>query len=296
MIYVRLMGGLGNQMFQYAFGRAVSIETHVPLRLDISFFDHQPNDPNFTKRSFELDLVSISSDLIVNKRLLSERFSESSLLSKVIRRFEKLKILRENGFQFQKELCQLSPQSDHLVIGYFQSEKYFSTHRKQILADFSVPAEKLSMPSRAALDQISRSQSVSVHVRRGDYVSSQVSQAFHGTCDLAYYRECLRQIGIRVKDPRFFIFSDDIEWCRKNLPSEYNYEWIDFNKGRDSYQDLILMKSCHHNVIANSSFSWWAAWLNENPEKFVLAPQKWFANSTVNTQDILPPSWIRISS
>ena len=138
---------------------------------------------------------------------------------------------------------------------------------------------------------ISQTNSVSLHIRRGDYVSNQKTNQTHGTCDLDYYQRCITEIEKEVENPYFFVFSDEIEWVKENLKINHPAEYVDQNTGDKSYEDMRLMSQCKHNVIANSSFSWWGAWLNSYPDKIVFAPKRWFASDKHNTKDLIPEGW-----
>ena len=138
------------------------------------------------------------------------------------------------------------------------------------------------------------SQSVSLHIRRGDYASNPVTQSFHGTLQMGYYTRAMRHLAERIEDPHLYVFSDDPEWARGNLQSEYPTEFVIHNDVDRNYEDLRLMSSCKHHIIANSTFSWWAAWLCSNPEKLVFAPRKWFEGSNNDTRDLIPDTWNQI--
>lgn len=140
--------------------------------------------------------------------------------------------------------------------------------------------------------EIKNSNSVSLHIRRGDYVALSKSKKGHALCPISYYKKAIENIAQKIHNPRFFIFSDDIQWVKENLAIKYNAEYIDFNRDYPE-RDIILMKHCKHNIIANSSFSWWGAWLNENPNKIVIAPKRWM-NNLESSDDLIEPNWIKI--
>jgi hypothetical protein len=144
---------------------------------------------------------------------------------------------------------------------------------------------------KTLLKRVSSNNSVSVHIRRGDYVSNPHASKFHGTKGLDYYEKAVERIAETVKNPELFVISDDIEWCKENLRLPYKTTHIDGNAG---FEDMHIMSHCAHNIIANSSFSWWAAWLNTNPDKVVIAPKKWFNDESINTEDVVPKTWIRL--
>lgn len=135
---------------------------------------------------------------------------------------------------------------------------------------------------------------VSLHVRRGDYVSDARTHAAHGLCSIDYYRAAVRYIIDRVEAPEFFVFSDDIAWARGNLDISHPCHYLDHNRGAESYNDMRLMSLCHHHIIANSSFSWWGAWLNPRDDKIVVAPARWFASGNRRLDDLFPPGWVTL--
>lgn len=152
--------------------------------------------------------------------------------------------------------------------------------------------EPLSGENKIISDEIRKTNSVSLHIRRGDYITSKITNKFHGTCCLGYYKKAMKLINKKVKNPKYFVFSDDIYWVKKNLEIK-NAFYVDDNVGDKSYIDMQLMSMCKHNIIANSSFSWWAAWLNNNPNKIVIAPKKWFNDPGMDTTDLISEEWIR---
>ena len=135
---------------------------------------------------------------------------------------------------------------------------------------------------------------MSLHVRRTDYVQNALTNKIHGVCDQDYYASCVRYIGDQVSNPHFFIFSDEPQWAKDNLMFDFPMTVVDCNDASRNYEDLRLMSTCKHNIIANSSFSWWGAWLNSNPNKIICAPKQWFTDSTRNTKDLIPSNWIRL--
>jgi hypothetical protein len=194
--------------------------------------------------------------------------------------------LRERSFSFDPRV--LSAPDGTVLNGYWQSEAYFSDIRAQILDDFQF----IDPPDSANEDMAScirESTAVSLHVRRGDYVTNQR----HGTKPIDYYASALGMMSARVCEPHFFVFSDDPSWCKQNLHIDYPTIYVDHNNADTGYKDLGLMSQCQHHIIANSSFSWWGAWLNRNPDKIVVAPEQWFADPSIDTDDLYPADWIK---
>ena len=288
MIITKLIGGLGNQMFQYAAGRQLAYKLGVELKLDILDFDH------YKLRKYELDVFNIQenfataeeiADLTILKRNIIERFI-SRLLHKPYRPLPTY--IKES---FNSEIMNMY---DGVYLdGYWQSEKYFADIIEIIREEFIITTTQEGL-NRKLADQIKSCNSVSLHIRRGDYVSNPETNKAHGICDIDYYLHCIEHLTKTVEHPHFFAFSDDIEWVRQNLKIPYPITFIENNGQDKSYEDLRLMSQCKHHIIANSSFSWWGAWLNPNEDKIVFAPRKWFANKDANIQDRIPNQWIII--
>ena len=281
MIGVKLMGGLGNQMFQYALGRKMSVLHKTGLLLDLNGYNNQVDTD--TKRHYELDCFSIKAKL-AKKPLLSKK-----KLLNFRNDFYFSNIYTEKQFPFCQEV--LEQPDNTMFVGYWQTAKYFDNIRDILLKDFDINYELLN--NDALLSEIKNQPSVSLHVRRGDYVDNENANKFHGLKGLEYYKTAVDILKKQIPYFKLYIFSDDIKWCKTNLTSIYdNIYFVDGNMA--GYLDMLLMKNCSHNIIANSSFSWWAAWLNQNSNKIVIAPKAWFNDPKVDTKDIAPNSWIKI--
>ncbi len=290
MILVRLNGGLGNQLFQYAAGKALAEHHGVELKLDMSFFD---NDP---LRVYELENFNISAE-IASKKELNDLFPEDrsavlrwakTLVREVIPYYRR-NVYREPYFHFDDNF--FKAQKNVYLSGYWQSDKYFSNIATAIIKAFQI----VSLPdakNAELLKKIQNANSVSIHVRRGDYVNNPNVSRIHGLCSLDYYMDSIKLIFEKILSPQFFIFSDDIEWARSNLTIPLPATFVDINKEEKAYEDFRLMSHCKHHVIANSSFSWWCAWLSQNRDKIVIAPKKWFNTDKRDTKDLFPESWI----
>jgi hypothetical protein len=294
MIIVKLIGGLGNQMFQYAAGRYLAWLHKTELLMDTSYLDKEPNGA-YTKRKLELDVFNI--DLKMATKAEVERFKiESS--TKYSRTFQrKLPILftnlyvAESGTAYHKEF--LSYPKNTYLDGFWQSESYFKPIESVLVNDF-VLKDPLNRENKDWLKKMENCESVSLHVRRGDYVSNADAQSHHGSCDIDYYQKAIEYIKAKHKAIEIFIFSDDLEWCKVNLRIKEPLHFVDANQKQNLHLDMFLMSHCKHNIIANSSFSWWAAWLNRNGHKIVIAPLKWFSNPAIKTFDLIPKEWIRL--
>jgi len=199
--------------------------------------------------------------------------------------------VREKGFSFDSRILELK--GDVHLHGYWQSEKYFKDIRETILEDFT-PIRPLRGRNQKVLDEIGSSSSISVHVRRGDYVIDPQTNKFHGICGPEYYKKAVEIIAKKVKSPVFYFFSDDIDWVKNNLRTKFKNVYVDWNQGDQSFVDMQLMSHCRHHILANSSFSWWGAWLNRNPHKIVVAPERWFQERSLDTRDLIPEGWLKI--
>ena len=278
MKIVKLMGGLGNQMFQYAFGQVLGKNTYY----DLSWFNKVRNSQNATIREYELDFFQCTPNIISEKEIKKQK---TNLLFKILGIKNNIPDIHEEKYNIYEP--ELLKHKEGIFEGYFQAAQYYMDIRPQLLKDF-VPRQKPNKINGELLKKIQSVNSVSIHVRRGDYVQL---QTLHGLCDLDYYKKAVHLIKEKVKNPHFFLFSDDISWVTENLKIDAPFTIVDNNKGREAAWDMWLMKNCQHNIIANSSFSWWGAWLNENLNKIVVAPKQWFVKRKT---DIVPDDWERI--
>lgn len=288
MIIVRLKGGMGNQMFQYAYGRALALRKSTSLALDISFFEN----PGLPKRTYDLDLFMIKEHFAKKYEIpLLYRMGTSRFLARIATfLYKKIFINKGTETQFQFDSKKLEIGSHAYLDGYWQSPKYFKEYEDVIRKDFTL---KEAVPDHiVALEQeISRSNSVCLHVRRTDFVGN----SLHEVVDNGYYERAIAQMAEKTSIESLYVFSDDIEWCEKNMSFFHPTVFVKAEyAGPRSQWHFALMRAARHFIIPNSSFSWWAAWLSDNPQKIVIAPQHWFTDSTINTQDLIPSAWIRI--
>lgn len=295
MIISKLAGGLGNQMFQYAVGRTLSLKHKTNLMFDIRSFEHQSYTD--AKRSFELSVFDVPGS-IADKTVLGG-LGEPNKYKLAINKYFHLEInpypenfIKEVGHEYHPDILEL-PDNAYLS-GYWQSEKYFKDIGKTIINDFSKRTSAISTKNATLKSEIKKSESVSLHVRRTDYVTNPNANSFHGTCDLAYYQSAMRYIEKKVQNPIYYVFSDDPDWTKQYIKGKYKMIYISHNLGRDAHEDLRLMSNCKHNIIANSSFSWWGAWLNQNSEKIVISPKSWFKDRSVNINDMILEEWVRL--
>lgn len=285
MIVVHLFGGLGNQMFQYALGRRLSLERNVPLFLETGAFakDHLRD---FGLGQFQID-ARIASPLL--SRLA--RPWPSSWQGRRRFRWPGLPLVRERSFPFDAAVLDC-PRWARLN-GYWQTERYFADVADRIRADFQL-REPISASHRDLLQRMAAPNAVSVHVRRGDYVSNPATNAYHGTCSPAWYDQAMSAMAERVADPTFFAFGDDPVWARDNLPKRWPIVFVDPQPAGREAEDMHLMAACRHHITANSSFSWWGAWLDPRADKQVIVPQRWFDQASKDTRDLIPQGWLKI--
>lgn len=287
-VVVKLNGGLGNQMFQWALARMIKELTGMEAYLDMSYFKKR------YARPYQLDVFKVEPKIVedawtIFKLDIIWTFRAFLHWEKT---FEYL-LFSEKQFNFDSGIQKIRPNT--YILGFFQSEKYFKSVEKYIREDF----EFADLPDEANLKMIRKinsTPSISLHIRRGDYVQKQRYQDAYATCSLDYYKRAVEHIAQKVPNPTLFIFSDDIEWVKKNLKLPYESVYVSHNTGKKSFEDMRLMSLCSHNVIANSSFSWWGAWLNKNENKIVVAPEKWFNDKKIVQTDVIPQDWIKIKN
>ncbi|HVV15526.1 MAG TPA: alpha-1,2-fucosyltransferase [Candidatus Paceibacterota bacterium] len=300
MIIVKIHGGLGNQLFQYALGKAVADRNNMPLMLDISGYGRVAD------RSYGLSPFSVSAAIASPgdiATLLPP--ADGSFLSRVRRKafygvqqllpIEKRAYVREPHFHFAPEILRAGKNA--YLDGYWQSQKYFADIGPEIRKQFALAAP--FGPAAAAIaSDIAKDarlgRAVSVHVRRGDYVTNPNVTAMNGVCPPEYYRAAAHAMANRLgQPPVYYVFSDDIEWVREHMPFLSPAVFVS-RPGIAPHEDIALMSRCSAHILANSTFSWWGAWLDPNPAKIVIAPKEWFRDRSVNTKDVLPPEWIQL--
>lgn len=289
MIVMRLKGGLGNQLFQYALGRALSLAKNTSLQLDTSSYKKD------TLREYRLACFNISasaSDRLPFFATDSKAKHLNILFQKIRGLFSKpYQIIKEKSFAFDPSILNCSEQA--YLDGFWQSEQYFSPFANIIRNDLSLKTP-LTGKLKELAEQIALTNAVSLHVRRGDYVSNPTTTAYHGVCSAQWYEEAAKIMEEKVIQPTFFVFSDDYEWAKNNLRFQSPVVFIPPSPDGQEGNDMHVMSLCKHHIIANSSFSWWGAWLNPSPNKIVIAPKNWFVAGPKNTNDLIPDSWNRL--
>ncbi len=305
MITLKLKGGLGNQLFQYACGRALALRNGQKLALDVTGYTYQKPGSVETPRSFSLSPFAINVDEIIQTPHSGDHThpspsGEISLWTRIIRKITGNYHIGWDPSFFKKINAEAKAGKDIYLDGFWWSENYFSDASNAIREDL-----KLKSPLSPRAQEMSRiieqseSIPVSIHIRRGDYVLDPRTNAYHGVCSKEYYDRALAhlvsQTGPRIQ---IFIFSDDIAWVKENMPFDYPTQYVSRpladTEAFADYEELTLMSRCSHHIIANSSFSWWGAWLNPSSDKIVIAPSRWTQKKVRDSREMLPSSWIRI--
>jgi len=294
MIVTRLIGGLGNQLFQYAAGLRLAQVRSVELKLDITGYS---NSNYRTKRHYELAPFNVTQEFASEEEIAKLIQPQPRLLTRLFQRItgkgEQLPMsyTKEPHYQFDPSILDL-PDGVYLD-GYWQSERYFADIAELIREEVTVRDPLVGRNAELG-QKIADCQAVSMHVRRGDYVNNEITHRVHGVCGLDYYARAVEYIASRINRPVFFIFSDDPAWVRENIKLDHPVQIVDHNDPEHGYEDLRLMSLCCHHIIANSSFSWWGAWLNPRQDKIVIAPKRWFNDYHADTSDLCPVSWVRL--
>ena len=285
MIITNLRGGLGNQMFQYAFGRALATRLNTQLYLDIRNFE-------ITQvRRYGLDRFSISGCVSPEEYLPPDRRSKRFAYYRWRYSGKFPRFVRERGLSYNKSTELID--GNAYLHGYWPSEMYFKEYDELIRNEFRLLTKPYPI-SEKMLKQITNEVSVSLHVRRGDYLTQKIRKR-DGSCSFDYYKSALTYIISKIgQTPVVYIFSDDQDWVRKEFRIEAETVIVDAGNVEEPHEDLRLMIACEHNIIANSTFSWWGGWLNSNPQKIVVAPSNWFIDHKVQSCNIVPESWHKI--
>lgn len=287
-VIVKFNGGLGNQMFQWALARAIAETTGMEARFDMSYFNRQ------YARPYELDVFKVEPKFVVDAWTIIRLKLIWALRSFLNwKDFLGITLYSESHFNFDKNINKIK--SNAYIIGFFQSELYFTCVEDKLREDFKFEKEP-DAKNMQIISQMYATNSIAIHIRRGDYVEKQRYQNLYATCSPDYYKRGVEYIAQKYPNPTLYIFSDDIRWAKQNIRLPYETVYISHNTGKKSYEDMRLMSLCRHNIIANSSFSWWGAWLNKNKEKIVIAPQKWFNDDEIIQTDIIPKDWIRLEN
>ena len=287
MIIVNLKGGLGNQMFQYALGRKLALKNNDVLKLDVTGLD-RANKVGDIYRPFALSNFNVKNDIATSEEIQQLKYP-FGIISKSVRRF-RFKILRQMHTGW--EPWELKKKGNIYLDGFWQSPNYFDDIRDRILNDISLK-KPFSASAQRFANMIQGCTAVSIHVRRGDYVANTKVNKAYGECSPSYYEKATEILAAKVIDPVHFVFSDDVPWVKENMHIGNNVVYVS-GKNITDVEEMTLMSMCAHNIIANSSFSWWGAWLNQNKEKIVVAPKPWFEKNEKHFKHLIPEKWIRI--
>jgi len=298
MILLRLTGGLGNQMFQYALGTNLALKNNTELKIDTTLLADlkQPHEI-YTHRNLEIDLFDIPLKFATQKEI--EYFNGKTystipgkVYNKILWQFRKKNLIIEKERNFHPEI--LSLKDNKCLIGGWQSEKYFKDIKNNIRKLYSFH-KLLTGKALEISKEIQNTNSVCIHVRRGDYVTSPLYNEVLGIQELSYYTKALEILKSQRPVDSLFVFSDDINWCKKNLTFTIPANYMDYDTSEKKYiTDMHLMSLCKHFIISNSTFGWWAAWLGNNKEKAVIAPKNWFKNPAFSSTDIVPDDWLKL--
>lgn len=304
MIIVKIYGGLGNQLFQYATARSIAIKLNRKLFIDDSWYKNfdlleDYNKPNAsTKREFLLQKFNIKSNIlntyhlnwIKRLRIRSKNNKFFTFLKKYPLNSLSFNIINQSNYSYDL----VTNSTKIYLTGNWQNNDIIENHRKSLISEYK-PKQSISEENNHYLMSISSSNSVALHFRRGDYVSKPLSRKVHTICSNDYYSEGIELLRRKTNNLQLFIFSDDIMWVKDNFDFKDNVTYIS-NEGPE-FEHLYLMSQCKHQITANSTFSWWAAWLNNNPEKIVITPEYWYYDKKLNDTVIrIPKDWLKINN
>lgn len=288
-IIIRLVGGLGNQLYQYALGRSLSLRSGHPMLLD------RRNVFRDSFRNYELSVFNIQEEYADLLTHWCTRRAASNRSGKLFRTLCPLawnyKIIQDKEAGFDPSILNLK-KGTLVLEGYWQSFKYFEPYQDVIRTELTFK-KRPNTQNAQIIDEIEDVNSIAVHIRRGDYITNPKNASL-GTCPLEYYQKANDFIEQHVKKPHFYIFTDDPEWAKGNLTFSGPTKVVDYNLGKADYEDFRLMTHCKHFIIANSSFSWWGAWLARYPNKTVIAPMNWFKIDNFPPEDRIPGEWLRL--
>jgi hypothetical protein len=291
MIHVRLMGGMGNQMFQYALARSLAIKHRTEARVDLSFLLDRSVKRNFVFRDYDLGIFDVEikpsfSPLALKLIGQTKNRELNERMQRLVARGKN--VVSERSFAFDPDVLE-SPDNS-LLIGYWQSERYFIDRAEEIRKCFALEP-RLNRKQKEMNNRIAAANSVCLNVRRGDFVGN----TYHGTMGVDYFERAANAIAERSPAPVFFVFSDDVAWCQEQIELRFETHYVDHAYAGPRFGVYLkLMTGCNHFIIPNSSFGWWAAWLGNREGKIAIAPEKWFEEETIDTSDLIPAGWLRL--
>ncbi len=270
MIIVKLYGGLGNQLFQYATARSLALKNKTELSFDLHDFSVNK------KREYLLSGYTLPATIASNESVQSI-FQDNRLLNRLLGK-SRWHIYREKNLSYDQRIADAS--GDIYLDGHWMNEKYFAQIRTRLLKEL--------LPKRHKTYDFGKN-SVSIHIRRGDYASEQETKKVHGVLPISYYKKAILKMKKIIDNPVFYIFSDDLTWVHQHRRS---FGQVKIMVGDSPNEDLYAMSHCSHHIIANSTFSWWGGWLSTNPHQVVIAPKKWYASG--RDENIVPKKWLRL--
>lgn len=297
MVITQLLGGMGNQMFQYALGKHLALLNGSELKLDTSILLNWTPGKHAVNRGFDLDIFNLVPVFASAGEIKKYHTDGFPVMDKVIFKIrEKLganRMTKEKYFHFDPAVLEVK--GDIYLAGTWQSYKYFEAIEAGIRKDFEFKLP-LSEAAAALTQEIRDVNSVCLNVRRTDYVTVAATSSIMAPVSIDYYKKALQKMQELRGDFNVFVFSDDVEWCRNNLSFiTQPVSFVDHNYAGKKFGDYLqLMKACKHYIIPNSTFAWWGAWLNEDVFKTVITPQAWFNDNTINTGDLIPDPWIKL--
>lgn len=292
MLIVKVHYGLGNQLFQYAFARSMSLRKNIPFALDLHFYAKHQQDQHHP-RVYQLNRFRIEENIAPDKDVMT--FKEPGFvqrrvasLGNLIKPYFSRRIVYERGLSYDPNILRVN--DDVYLSGYWQDLRYFEEFGEVIRKDLQWK-EDADGRNRDLLKILQSVESVGIHFRRGDYLTDQYTVEQVGMADLAYYEESIARIEQACRDLRYFVFTDDPEWVKRHFNLDSGYELVTLNDQKNAFEDLRLLSSCKHRIISNSSFAWWGAWLGERPGAMTFAPAVWRKNGP----DMYTPAhWRRV--
>ena len=292
MIITRLKGGMGNQMFQYAMALNVAKQLNTSVKIDLCALLDRSRGDDFVYRNYDLSIFNLEPQFVNSQRLVKSLSKlKSAGITKLLRtQVNKNRIhLKEKHFHYQAEFIEQA--TDNTIFeGWFQSYRYFEKIEPLIREAFTFKTPVLNS-SQKLLAEIKSSNAICLNVRRTDFLKVDNLN----TTNKRYFLEAAKQMALTVENPIFFIFSDDVKWCQENIRLDFPIKVVDHeHKGEKFGNYMQLMIACKHFIIPNSSFAWWAVWLNQYDGKIVIAPKKWFNNEKIDTSDLIPNTWLRV--
>ncbi len=304
------MGGLGNQMFQYAFARSFSIQNNCDVTVNIDWFykalyakmrvmckstkEKYVNHAQYSHAGYQLDIFNTQ----YRYNIISDIQSRIACGAFNLDKQTKYNVLKEDVWTAKMSFIQeyLDQPTNTIFNGYFADYRYFHKYKDVLLKEFS-PKVRLSSQFERYNKQIQAVDSIALHVRRGDYVTNKDCQKIFHVCNSEnYYNKALDIIKQKVSNPHIFVFSNDMKWVRENIDIPFHKTYVAYTTEKNAYEDIMLMSKCKHNIIANSSFSWWGAYLNRNQDQIVIMPEKGFKEEEMHylSNGMRVSSWIAI--